>query len=56
MAHWYEHLLHNQSTLLLEARLLYTPGALMTSVPWQLDSAKAVRPVETSHASRTVAP
>ncbi|MDF3290055.1 APC family permease [Streptomyces silvisoli] len=35
---WYEHLLHNQSALRLKGRLLFTPGVMVTSVPWQLDS------------------
>ncbi|KPM55522.1 DNA-binding protein [Frankia sp. R43] len=35
---WWEHLLHNQSALRLKARLLFQPGVMMTSVPWQLES------------------
>jgi hypothetical protein len=35
---WWEHLLHNQSALRLKGRLLFTPGVMMTSVPWQLRS------------------
>jgi hypothetical protein len=34
--HWWEHLLHNQSALRLKARLLFQPGVMVTSVPWQL--------------------
>jgi amino acid transporter len=34
--HWWEHLLHNQSALRLKARLLFQPGVMMTSVPWQI--------------------
>ena len=34
--HWWEHLLHNQSALRLKGRLLFTPGVMVTSVPWQL--------------------
>ncbi len=43
---WWEHLLHNQSALRLKGRLLFTPGVMMTSVPWQLRSSKraAARP------------
>ena len=37
--HWWEHLLHNQSALRLKARLLFQPGVMVTSVPWQLRSA-----------------
>ncbi|WP_018500159.1 APC family permease [Parafrankia discariae] len=35
---WWEHLLHNQSALRLKARLLFQPGVMMISVPWQLAS------------------
>ncbi|MEV5710605.1 APC family permease [Actinoallomurus sp. NPDC052274] len=38
---WWEHLLHNHSALRLKARLLFRPGVMMTSVPWQLGSAEA---------------
>jgi amino acid transporter len=36
---WWEQLLHNQSALRLKARLLFEPGVMVTSVPWQLHSA-----------------
>jgi len=35
---WWEHLLHNQSALRLKGRLLFEPGVMVTSVPWQLAS------------------
>src|SRR5215813_7118978 len=35
---WFENLLHNQSALRLKGRLLYEPGVMVTSVPWQLNS------------------
>jgi hypothetical protein len=35
---WWENLLHNQSALRLKARLLFVPGVMVTSVPWQLRS------------------
>ena len=38
VGHWWEHLLHNQSALRLKGRLLFTPGVMVTSVPWQLQS------------------
>jgi amino acid transporter len=38
VGHWWEHLLHNQSALRLKARLLYMPGVMVTSVPYQLRS------------------
>ncbi|HEX5493116.1 MAG TPA: APC family permease [Mycobacteriales bacterium] len=36
VGHWWEQLLHNQSALRLKTRLLFTPGVMVTSVPWQL--------------------
>ena len=39
---WWEQLLHNQSALRLKARLLFEPGVMVTSVPWQLVSAAEV--------------
>jgi amino acid transporter len=46
VGHWWENLLHNQSALWLKNRLLFTPGVMVTSVPWQLtSSAHANRPV-----------
>ncbi|MFL6240097.1 MAG: APC family permease [Actinomycetes bacterium] len=38
VGHWWENLLHNQSALRLKTRLLFTPGVMVTSVPWQLAS------------------
>ncbi|KAB1902515.1 APC family permease [Micromonospora sp. AMSO1212t] len=35
---WWENLLHNQSALRLKGRLLFEPGVMVTSVPWQLAS------------------
>ncbi|WP_131746517.1 APC family permease [Frankia sp. Cppng1_Ct_nod] len=40
VGHWWEQLLHNQSALRLKARLLYQPGVMVTSVPWQLVSSE----------------
>ncbi|HEX2048059.1 MAG TPA: APC family permease [Acidimicrobiales bacterium] len=34
---WYEHLLHNQSALLLKGRLLFREGTVVTSVPYHLE-------------------
>jgi amino acid transporter len=42
VGHWWEQLLHNQSALRLKGRLLFTPGVMVTSVPWQLTSSRAV--------------
>ena len=36
VGHWWEQLLHNQSALRLKGRLLFQPGVMVTSVPWQL--------------------
>ena len=36
VAHWWEHVLHNQTALRLKARLLYEPSVTVTSVPWLL--------------------
>jgi amino acid transporter len=36
---WWEQLLHNQSPLRLKLRLLFEPGVMVTSVPYQLRSA-----------------
>nr|WP_180217998.1 APC family permease [Streptomyces albus] len=45
VGHWWENLLHNQSALWLKARLLFTPGVMVISVPWQLTSStRADRP------------
>ncbi|MFH8617192.1 APC family permease [Streptomyces sp. NPDC017979] len=43
VGHWYEHLLHNQSALRLKGRLLFTPGVMVTSVPYQLESSEVAR-------------
>ena len=37
---WWEQLLHNQSALRLKGRLLFTPGVMVTSVPYQLRSSE----------------
>ena len=42
VGHWWEHLLHNQSALRLKGRLLFTPGVMVTSVPWQLRSSQSM--------------
>ncbi len=33
---WWEQVLHNQTALRLKGRLLFTPGVMVTSVPYQL--------------------
>ncbi|MFA1542707.1 APC family permease [Actinomadura monticuli] len=54
VGHWWEQLLHNQSALRLTARLLFRPGVMVTSVPWQLGSAEALaqRPEHTELTGR----
>ena len=42
VGHWWEQLLHNQSALRLKGRLLFTPGVMVTSVPWQLSSSDSL--------------
>ena len=42
VGHWWEHLLHNQSALRLKGRLLFQPGVMVTSVPWQMVSSERV--------------
>jgi hypothetical protein len=37
---WWQNLLHNQSALRIKARLLFEPGVMVTSVPWQLRSSQ----------------
>jgi amino acid transporter len=62
VGHWWEQLLHNQSALRLKARLLFEPGVMLTSVPWQLRSSDRIlgklrddaeRPVVKAPPSRT---
>lgn len=42
VGHWWEQILHNQSALRLKSRLLFQPGVMVTSVPWQLRSSATV--------------
>lgn len=42
VGNWWEAVLHNQSALRLKSRLLFSPGVMVTSVPWQLESSEAV--------------
>jgi len=45
VGHWWEQLLHNQTPLRIKARLLYQPGVMVTSVPYQLTSSQAATAV-----------
>jgi hypothetical protein len=42
VGHWWEQVLHNQSALRIKGRLLFEPGVMVTSVPWQLRSSSRV--------------
>jgi amino acid transporter len=46
VGHWWEQLLHNQSALRLKGRLLFMPGVMVTSVPWQLSSSERIKMLE----------
>jgi hypothetical protein len=39
-ARWWQHLLHNQSSLMLKGALLFKPDVIVTSVPYHLKSKK----------------
>jgi amino acid transporter len=41
VAHWWQHVLHNQTALRLKARLLYESSVTVTSVPWLLSGGRA---------------
>ena len=43
VGHWWEQLLHNQTALRLKGRLLFTPGVMVTSVPYQLRGSEKAR-------------
>jgi hypothetical protein len=43
VGHWWEQLLHNQTALRLKGRLLFTPGVMVISVPYQLRSSEIGR-------------
>jgi amino acid transporter len=46
VGHWWEQILHNQSALRLKGRLLFMPGVMVTSVPWQLTSSERVKTLQ----------
>jgi amino acid transporter len=46
VGHWWEHVLHNQSALRLKGRLLFMPGVMVTSVPWQLTSSERLKTLQ----------
>ncbi len=40
VGHWWEQLLHNQTSLIIKARLNFMQGVMVTSVPYQLESSR----------------
>lgn len=40
VGHWWEQLLHNQTSLILKTRLNFMQGVMVTSVPYLLASSK----------------
>ena len=54
VGHWWEQLLHNQSALRLKTRLLFQPGVMVTSVPWQLTSSQDSEPRDSDTAPGSV--
>ncbi len=50
---WWEQLLHNQTALRLKTRLLFCPGVMMISVPYQLRSSVAMAEREDREQRRT---
>jgi len=50
---WWEQLLHNQSALRLKGRLLFQPGVMVTSVPYQLQSSDRRRDEDEDGALQT---
>ena len=52
VGHWWERLLHNQTTLLIKTRLAFLPGVITTAVPYQLASSRyAIERAERSDAA-----
>lgn len=45
-ARWWQHLLHNQSSLMLKGALLFKPNVIVTSVPYHLKGRKGERAAE----------
>ncbi len=52
---WWEQLLHNQTALRLKGRLLFTPGVMVTSVPYQLHSSQIAKAREERESTRVKA-
>ncbi len=43
VGHWWEQVLHNQTALRLKGRLLFSPGVMVISVPYQLQSSQVAK-------------
>lgn len=43
VGHWWEHMLHNQTALMIRTRLHFMPGVMVISVPYQLRSSKRAK-------------
>jgi hypothetical protein len=43
--HWWQHLLHNQTALILKGRLLFRKGTVVTSIPYRTQEAEVEPPV-----------
>jgi hypothetical protein len=48
VARWWEHLLHNQTTLFMKRLLLFEPGVVVTSVPFHLSRSRTPSYVRTT--------
>ncbi|WP_029069777.1 APC family permease [Jonesia quinghaiensis] len=55
VGHWWEQFLHNQSAMRLKSRLLFTPGVVISAVPWQLASSRTVG-IEHTHFTQSGQP
>ncbi|HEX3650202.1 MAG TPA: APC family permease [Pseudonocardiaceae bacterium] len=55
LGRWWEQILHNQSALRLKGRLLFQPGVMVTSVPWQLASSAKARARAVRRAGKVLA-
>ena len=53
VGHWWEQILHNQSALRLKGRLLFTPGVMVTSVPYLLASSGEARAAARARTTRS---
>jgi len=49
---WWEHLLHNQTALRIKGRLLFSPGVMVISVPYQLRSSQAAKALRDDEGDR----